>query len=245
MGLMSLLTFFEASSANSAAQYAARVTEQSAKEQKEFLINQQNQAYVEETKNMTKALFQELYKENGDVTKVNLIHLERIKIPIESRVKSFQKAFDNLEYVYYDFSKKSKIITLISIITTILCLLFISKEGSLLFPLCIALYVDYVSFTSYKKAKFWKKHNNEVKVERDEKENRLNNLYMEYPNLRAIDIVRKSYLDSIIYDIVETLLKNDNEQTVYNAYKSFLILLADLKPELVYFDKRFKVFYSF
>lgn len=241
MSWMSLLAFFEASSANSAAQYAAKISEQSAREQKEFLINQQNQAYVEETKNMTKALFQELYKENGDVTKVNLVHLERIKIPIESRVESFIKTFDNLEYVHYDFSTKSKIITLISIITTILCLLFISKDSGLLFLLCLALYVDYVGFTSYKKAKFCEKYNKENKVKRE----KINNLYMEYPNLKAIDIVRKSYLDSIIYDIVETLLKNDNEQTVYNAYKSFLILLADLKPEQVYFNKRFKVFYSF
>ena len=245
MSWMSLLAFFEASSANSSAQYAAKVSEQSAREQKEFLINQQNQAYIEETKNMTKTLFQELYKENGDVTKVNLVHLERIKIPIESRVKSFQKTFDNLEYVHYDFLTKSKIIILISVIITILCLLYISKNSGLLFPLCLALYIDYIGFTSYKKAKFWEEHNKEVKIKRDEREKKLNNLYIEYPNLKAIDIVRKSYLDSVIYDIVETLLKNDNEQTVYNAYKSFLILLADLKPELVYFDKRFKVFNSF
>lgn len=70
MSWMSLFAFFEASDAKSAAQHTANVVEQSAKEQKEFLINQQNQAYVEETKNMTKTLFQELYKENGDVTKV-------------------------------------------------------------------------------------------------------------------------------------------------------------------------------
>lgn len=77
MSWMSLFAFFEASDAKSTAQHAANVAqhtanvvEQSAKEQKEFLINQQNQAYVEETRNMTKTLFQELYKENGDVTKV-------------------------------------------------------------------------------------------------------------------------------------------------------------------------------
>lgn len=50
MSWMSLFAFFEASDAKSAAQHTANVVEQSAREQKEFLINQQNQAYVEETK---------------------------------------------------------------------------------------------------------------------------------------------------------------------------------------------------
>lgn len=241
MSLMSTLAFFEASSANSAAQDAAN----EAREQREFVESQHNKAYAEETRNLTKILFQELYRENGDVTKVNLAHLDRIKTSVESRVKNAMNSYDEFKHFDAHFPTKSKIILIISVLTAIVSFFFIYKDFLVVVLFIISSLMSYSAISAYISTKSKEKKNKENEILREKRGIVLRKLYEEYPNLLAGGIVRKSYLDSIIHDIVEALLNNGNKEAVHNAYKSFFSLISDFKPESIYFNKRFKNLFSF
>jgi hypothetical protein len=236
MGLMSILTFFKVSSANSAIQNVAN----EAREQREFLENGKERAYSDETKNKTRMLFQDLYRNNGDISKIDLTYLERIKAPIELKVANVIKSDDDLEYVHYEFSNKLKFIVLISIFTTLVCIYFISQRQNFLILLAISLYINYMGFSAYKRFKFWQKNNKENEIKRLEREQFLIELYNKYLGLTAEGIIKKSYLDHLIYDVVEALSKSGNEEILIKAYQSFFYLIADFQPDIVYFNKRFK-----
>lgn len=241
MSLMSTLAFFEASDANSAAQDAAR----EAREQREFIENQHNQAYAKETRNMAKMLFQELYRENGDVTKVNLAHLDRIKTSVESRVNNAMNSYDEFKHFDAHFPTKSKIILIISVLTAIVSFFFIYIGFLVVVLFILSSLMSYIAISAYIRTKSKEKKNKGNEILREKRGIILKKFYEKYPNLLAAGIVRKSYLDSIIHDIIETLLKNGDKETVHNAYKSFFSLICDFKPESVYFDKRFKNLFSF
>jgi hypothetical protein len=245
MGLMSMLAYFEASSANSAIQNAVRETNET-REQRELLEkNEKDEDYFDETKNKTRMLFQDLYKNYGDISKIDLTHLQRIKASVELKITKARKSYDDLEHFHYEFSNKSKIILLISIFTTLICIYFISKGQNFLILLCISLYINYIGFSSYKKYKFWEKDNKETSIKRSERKKFLIELHNKYLGLTAEGIIKKSYLDNIIHDIIEALSKSGDEEKLIKAYNSFLYLITDVQPDVIYFNSRFKEELSF
>jgi len=249
MGLMSTLAYLEASNANSAAQNAA----QEARAHREFVENQQHQAYLEETKNKTRQLFQDIYNNNGNIEQCDLTHLERIKKPMESRVQTAMKSYDPLaEQNRYIPTKTKILIPLFLIMTLITFLEFINKiniiEGYniiIFIAFLISLFFSWAGIGAYKDTISSNKRDKSNKPKREERYKKLENLALEFPKLLAGGITRKSYLDSVIYDLVETLIKNGNRAKVETAYKAFFNVLGDFNPNSVNFDNRFQNVYHF
>jgi len=249
MGLMSTLAYLEASDANSAAQDAA----QEAREHREFVENQQNKAYFEETKNKTRQLFQDIYNNNGNIEQCDLTHLERIKKPMESRVQTAMNTYDPFaEQDRYIPTKTKILIPLFLIMTLITFLEFISKiniiEGYnniIIIAFLISLFFSWAGVGAYKDTISSNKRNKNNKPKREERYKKLENLALEFPKLLAGGIIRKSYLDSVIYDLVETLIKNGNREKTETAYKIFFNILGNFNPNSVYFDNRFQKLYHF
>lgn len=243
MGLMSTLAFLEASDANSSAQDAAREV----REHREFIENGQNKAYYEETKNLTKKLFQDLYNNNCDVGKCDLTHIERIKKPMESRVQNAMKAYDWLAKKDSYLPTKSKIIITISITITVVTFLNMMKgfDPIIFIIFLISSFFSWAGLGAYKDVLSSNKNDKNNKAQREERQKKLKNLALEFPNLLAGGITRKSYLDSVIYDIVEALIKNGDKERVEEAYKSLFSLLGDFNQNSIYFNNRFREIFGF
>lgn len=243
MGLMSTLAFLEASSANSSAQQAAR----EAREHREFIENEKNRAYFEETKNKTKKLFQELYNNNGNIERCDLTHIDRMKKPLESRVQNAMNGYDMLIQKNRYLSTKAKIIIILSIIVALITFVNIIKDFNIV-TLIICLISSFLSLSgisAYKDILTNNKKDKLNKPKREERYQKIVNLALEFPNLLAGGIVRKSYLDSVLYDVIEALIKNGDIVRVEKAYKSLFSLLGDFNPNNVYFDNRFKEMFQF
>jgi len=243
MGLMSTLAFLEASDANSSAQDAAREV----REHREFIENKQNKAYYEETKNLTKKLFQDLYNNNCDVEKCDLTYIDRIKKPMESRVQNAMKAYDWLAQKNSYLPTKSKVIITLALTVSLITFLSLFKGFNLIIFIIflISLFFSLAGLSAYRGVLADNRNDKNNKSKREERQKRLENLALEFPNLLAGGIIRKSYLDSVIYDVVEALIKNGDKERVEEAYKTLFSLLGDFNQNSVYFNNRFREIFGF
>jgi hypothetical protein len=150
---------------------------------------------------------------------------------MESRVQTAMKSYDPLaEQNRYIPTKTKILIPLFLIITLITFLEFINKiniiEGYniiIFIAFLISLFFSWAGIGAYKDTISSNKRDKSNKPKREERYKKLENLALEFPELLAGGITRKSYLDSVIYDIVETLIKTVIEKKLKQLIKLFLM----------------------
>jgi len=220
MSMWDMLTYMEASSANSKLEDISRENEE----------HRQNQAEQEINTGIS-SLFQELYNQSNDVSKINLSKVSGIKDYINSK-------FNNNKFNTYKPSRSYGTFIFMAFVGAVIYFIstaMLAGKGNTTVQVIILVVAGFFLLGSVLSISDDGKNIDSFNTKIKNFNNELPLLKIQFPNLSAFGIYLKWYLDSKCKDTIDILKKQEKEINPYETLKIFYTLFdLEANPNMNY-----------